>query len=130
MSTRTAEPTFVHLRAALAGVEAQLPPERVDRLWLFAPRRSGARESGFAVLALYGADARHREVYTLRYEIPAPQDGERRDALHAEGSVPGERVARIIAGVTRRTGELQDPREVCIGGELERWRALVQGDDG
>jgi hypothetical protein len=118
------------LGAALAAAAAAIPPERVAQVWLFPPRRVAAKETGLAVLVVRAddpADAR-RTIWTLRYELETAKGGktERTDALEEQGTVPPDRVGRIVDGVLRRLdgqGDAPDVRE--LEGEEDGWRALL-----
>lgn len=116
------------MAAALERLGPTLDPATVDELWLFAPRPLGERESGLALLSLFEAsDVERRRVLTLRSEWsralkPTPPT----DVLEEHGICPAERVERLAAGLVRRLGEEgQEPVVVKIGGDAERWRALL-----
>ncbi|HSU15803.1 hypothetical protein [Longimicrobium sp.] len=119
-----------HLGAALARVAPLFPAERVAQVWIFPPRRVGAKESGLAVLVVTAedpADAR-RTIWTLRYEAEAGKGGKmaRTDTLDEQGTVPPDRVNRIVDGVVRRLegeGDAPDVRE--LDGDAEAWHALL-----
>ena len=119
-----------HLGAALAGVAALFPAARLAQVWIFPPRRVGAKESGLAVLVVTAEDPadEQRTIWTLRYEVEAGKDGKpaRSDALDEQGTVPPDRVNRIVDGVVRRLegeGGAPDVRE--LHGDAAAWRALL-----
>jgi hypothetical protein len=118
------------LGAALASVVDRIPPERVEQVWLFPPRRVGAKESGLAVLVVTGeddADAR-RTIWTVRYDA-ATGGGGKTEAAHAleeQGTVPPDRVGRIVDGVVRRLEAESDAPDVReLAGDPAEWRALL-----
>jgi hypothetical protein len=119
------------LAAALAAAAQHVPPERVDAVWLFPPRQLGARESGLAVLSVFveGDEARRtRTIHTLHYlmEPPAPRARPvRRDELEEQGTVPLDRVDRIIEGVLRRLDVPETPDVRQTGGDPARWAELL-----
>jgi hypothetical protein len=120
-----------HLGAALAAVAGRFPPRRLAQVWIFPPRRLAAKESGLAVLVVTGEDAadERRTIWTLRYEAEAEKGGRvaRADALEEQGTVPPDRVDRIVEGVVRRLdgeGGAPDVRE--LEGDAEAWRALLE----
>lgn len=119
-----------HLGAALAGVAERIPPERVAQVWIFPPRQVAARETGLAVLVVAAedpADAR-RTIWTLRYEAETARNGKttRTDALEEQGTVPPDRVNRIVDGVVQRLEAESDAPDVRdTGGDAEVWRALL-----
>jgi len=119
-----------HLGAALAGVAGRIAPERVVQVWIFPPRPVAARETGLAVLVVAAedeADAR-RTIWTLRYDAETGKGGKttRTDALEEQGTVPPDRVDRIVDGVVRRLEAGSDAPDVReTGGDAGAWRALL-----
>lgn len=119
------------LAAALGAAAERIPPERVDAVWLFPARQLGARESGLAVLSVYadGDEARRtRTIHTLHYvmEPPAPRARPvRTDELREQGTVPLDRVDRIIEGVLRRLDVPETPDVRETAGDATRWEALL-----
>ena len=103
----------------------------MDQVWTFPPRIAGTRESGLAVLALFAEpDARgpRRVLLTLRYDAESLRGGKTRrtDALVEEGTVPAERLDRIVDGMVRRLGGGTETPEVHeVGGDAERWNRLL-----
>lgn len=100
-------------------------------MWLFPARQLGARESGLAVLSVFpeGDDARRtRTIHTLHYvlEPPAPRARPvRTDELEEQGTVPLDRVDRIIEGVLRRLDVPETPDVRETGGDAARWAELL-----
>jgi len=125
------EPANAHLAAALAAAAEQTPPEQVDQVWVFPPRNAGTKESGLAVLALFAEpDARgpRRTLHTLRYEAEALRGGKTRraDSRQEEGTVPADRLDRIVDGMVRRLGGGMETPEVReVGGDAAKWDRLV-----
>lgn len=119
-----------NLAAALAEAGRRLPPERIDRVWLFPPRAVGERESGLAVLAVHpaegGADDR-RHVFTLRYEAVVERGRVRRaDTLVEQAVAPAGRLERVIEGVLRRLAPGEEAAGLrAIGGDPARWAELL-----
>jgi hypothetical protein len=119
-----------HLGAALAGAAGRISPQRVVQVWIFPPRQVAARETGLAVLVVSAedeADAR-RTIWTLRYEVETGKGGKatRTDALEEQGTVPPDRVDRIVDGVVRRLEAGSDAPDVReTGGDAQLWRALL-----
>lgn len=103
----------------------------MDAVWLFPARQLGARESGLAVLSVYadGDEARRtRTIHTLHYvmEPPAPRARPvRTDELREQGTVPLDRVDRIIEGVLRRLDVPETPDVRETAGDAARWEALL-----
>jgi hypothetical protein len=119
------------LGAALASVSDRIPPERVEQVWLFPPRRVGARESGLAVLVVAAEDAAEagRTIWTVRYDAETGKGGKTAAAAHAleeQGTVPLDRVGRIVDGVVRRLEAESDAPDVReLAGHAAEWRALL-----
>jgi len=119
-----------HLGAALAAVADRFPADRLAQVWIFPPRRIAARESGLAVLVVTageGGDER-RTIWTLRYEAETARGGKttRTDALEEQGTVPPDRVNRIVDGVVQRLEAERDAPDVRdVDRDAETWRALL-----
>lgn len=119
-----------HLAAALEAAAARIPVERVDQVWIFPPRSHGARESGLAVLALRAGEPSdpRRTLFTVRYETEAVKAGIRRtDVVQEEGTVPRDRLDRLVDGVVRRLGGGMETPEVReLSGDPAAWATLLQ----
>jgi hypothetical protein len=118
------------LGAALASVADRIPPERVEQVWLFPPRRVGAKESGLAVLVVTAQDDAEagRTIWTVRYDAETGKGGKTTAAntLEEQGTVPPDRVGRIVDGVVRRLEAESDAPDVReLAGDTAEWRALL-----
>lgn len=118
------------LAAALGSIAERLPPERVDAVWLFPPRQLGARESGLAVLSAFpdgDAERRTRTIHTLHYvSEPQPKGPPvRTDEFAEQGTVPLDRIDRIIEGVLHRLDVPETPDVRETAGDLHAWVALL-----
>ncbi|HVG43320.1 MAG TPA: hypothetical protein VM890_01280 [Longimicrobium sp.] len=118
------------LGAALAAAAGGIPPERVEQVWLFPPRRVGAKESGLAVLVVTAQDDADagRTIWTVRYDAETGKGGkvEAAHALEEQGTVPPDRVGRIVDGVVRRLEAESDAPDVReLAGDPAAWRALL-----
>jgi hypothetical protein len=103
-----------------------VPVARIDRVWVFPPRSVGEVESGLVVLALMAEDeptGAQREVVTVQYEArPGKGTPSAVREVTGRGWAPAERVPSMIAGVVRRLGgDEEEPREVTVEGDEERW---------
>ena len=121
-----------NLAAALLAAAALIPPGHVEAVWLFPARQQGVRETGLAVLSTYAEGdpgARQRTIYTLRYQAEPAQGGalERHDELAEQGTVPPDRVERIIEGVLRRLEVPETPDVRDTDGDQARWDELLAG---
>jgi hypothetical protein len=102
----------------------------VDAVWLFPPRQIGAKESGVAVLSVFaeGDEARRtRTIYTLHYvSEPQPKGPPARtDEMEEQGTVPVDRIGRIIEGVLHRLDVPETPDVRETGGDAAAWSALL-----
>lgn len=118
------------LAAALGAMAERLPPERVDAVWLFPARQLGARESGLAVLSAFpegDAERRTRTIHTLHYvSDPQPRGpAVRTDELAEVGTVPLDRIDRIIEGVLHRLDVPETPDVRETGGDAHAWASLL-----
>lgn len=119
-----------NLADALAAAAARVPPERVERVWTFPARTAGARETALAVLAVYAEGtegAGQRTILTVRYRAETARDGTvaRTDEVVEQGTVPPDRVERIIAGVLRRMEEPETAEVRDTGGDPRKWAELL-----
>jgi len=123
-----------NLAAALAAAAERIPPVQVDQVWIFPPHARGPRESGLAVLALYAADTDdpRRTIHTVRYEAIANRVGvQRTDTIVEEGTVPRDRLDRLVDGIVRRLGGgMETPEIRDLGGDAALWTALLAELDG
>ena len=120
-----------HLGAALAAASGRVAPESVDQVWLFPPRRLAAKEAGLAVLVVTAAEEdgkERRAIFTLRYEAETGKKAVRVDRLEEQGTVPPDRVGRIVEGVLRRLegGEADAPDIRELRGDVDAWEALLR----
>jgi hypothetical protein len=117
------------LRKLLADLPVTIPVEQIDRIWLFEPREKDGRESGLVVVARFsGGRDQGRQVITIRYETRQEKTGvTRSDTITDEGTVPAERLNRLIDGVLRRIGDdAPDPITEKIEGSSEKWAGLLR----
>jgi hypothetical protein len=125
-------PVSEALRQLLQGLPARIPPERIDRVWLFAPREVGGKESGLVVLSVQpaptAANTDQRLVLTLRYEAERTRTGVRvRDTLAEQGAAPADRIPRLIEGVLARLKDAaENPLARTIAGSPARWAELLR----
>jgi len=121
------------LAAALAAfAAARVGPDRIDRVWIFPPRRVGEAESALAVIATFDDTAtvggeEPRRIYTLRCETARDRGrSTRTDHVAEQGIAPLARLPRVMAGVVRRLGtEDAAPVEVEVDRDVARWTALL-----
>jgi hypothetical protein len=117
------------LQQLLREIAPRFPPEVIDRVWIFAPREIGGKESGLVVLSLHadGERADTRRLVTWRYEATRERGRPRRsDLVTEQGSAPTERIPRLIEGVLARLGDAAEtPIAEAVAGDPERWNAFL-----
>jgi hypothetical protein len=127
----TAPVHYPPLLTALRALNPQVDPQRLDRIWFFPARRIGKQESAVAVLTLLesSSPSDRREVLTLVTSgVPGEDQARWTTELTDHGSVPADRVERLIDGVVRRLrDERETPHIESIAGDPERWTALLAG---
>ena len=112
-------PLFALLRT-LAG-EITVP--RIDRVWVFPPRRIETGETAVVVAAaLTEADDGRRRVFAAHYTALDVSD-EHRLSVDEYGTAPADRVGRLVEDVVERIkeGPATAPRAFTIEGNEEVW---------
>lgn len=112
---------------ALAQARTRLGIERMDRLWIFPPIRRGRRERGLVAASLLLEGDERRRIVTVAYTAERTGRGLTVDPVfHEEGDAPPGLLPRVMEGVVRRAGGgYGEPREAEVGGDAERFDALV-----
>jgi hypothetical protein len=124
------EPDEGALPALLQRMEAQLPADALDALWIFPTRRTSSVESTVIVVACREPEAERRRVYTAHFTVLRDKKGKPtiQERLLEHASAPADALARVVAGVVRRLGDeaAQPPRHEVIEGDPERFDALIR----
>lgn len=117
------------LFALLRTIAAEVGVDRIDRVWLFPPRRLEAGETSVVVVAAFHElDDQRRRVYAAQYTAPADSTAEPRLALDEFGTAPTDRVGRLVEEVVERVKDnapATAPRSVRIQGETDRWNVML-----
>jgi hypothetical protein len=117
------------LHSLLQRITAHVQVSGVDYLWLFPARKVAVGESVVIVVAAFDQEQGRRRVLTTRFTISRNRRGiaDVKEAFDEHGTAPTDAVPRIVQGVLRRLGEETDaePRAEQIGGDPDRWDALV-----
>ncbi len=116
--------------AILETLARELPPETIDELWIFPPRRIGPGQSTLVVASVLDREPEsdRRRIFTARFTLVRDRKGkaELRQETSEEGAAPAELVARVVDGAVRRLDdETEPPRYARIEGKTELWDELL-----
>jgi hypothetical protein len=94
-------------------VAAQVQPEEIEGIWLFAPVRREEREWGVAVISCSTDDMRRR-IYTASYMmiVRGREKGHGKVSVEEVGESPATVLEDVIRGVQNRAGESEPPVEI------------------
>lgn len=115
------------LFALLRNIEQEVGVDRIDRIWVFPPRRLEAGETAVVVVAaLPDIDTDRRRVYAAHYTA-REDSSEPSLALDEYGTAPTDRVGRLVEEVVERIkdGPAEAPRSHDISGNYDRWRTIL-----
>lgn len=115
------------LFALLRNIEQDVGIDRIDRIWVFPPRRLEAGETAVVVVAAFpDIDADRRRVYAAHYTA-REEASEPTLALDEYGTAPTDRVGRLVEEVVERIkdGPAGAPRSHDIKGSDERWNTVL-----
>jgi hypothetical protein len=117
------------LHALLERIPEHCAVPTIDYLWLFPSRQIAIGESIVIVMGVFDDDEARRRVSTAHFTVSRTRKGAATVNVRFDehGSAPVAAVPRIVQGVLRRLGEdvAASPREEQIGGEQDRWDALI-----
>lgn len=140
------------LARRLHEVGRAVSPSEIGEVWIFPPL-ADVEESAEFLLFTRVLEEDRRRLYSARLRRLAGEqdatrtvdgdgrghgngngatpaaDGDggtgRRHEITEHGSVPADRVSRLVERFRRRLGEGGEPRHLVIGGSLERWTSLL-----
>ena len=121
-----AEPT-TPLFALLRSLEQDVGIDRIDRVWVFPPRRIERGETAVVVVAAFHEPrGDRRRVYAAHYTAPA-DTSEPRLAVDEYGTAPAERVGRLVEDVVDRLKEhpAAPPQTFHVDGDAASWHTLL-----
>ena len=112
---------------ALRRLGQRVPPEQLDRLWIFPPLADGRSESGVVAAGCF-ARADRRVLVTLSYRAEETGEGVSfHPTFQEEGEAPKDRLPRVIAGVVERSGaEYGSPSSASLAGDPEALETLIE----
>ena len=99
-----------------------IPPPEISEVWVFPPLADvDESEEFFLLTRMNGGNS--RRVYSARV---LPENGSPAKQIVVEhGTVPADRVQRLVGRLQRRTGQTGQPRHVVIDGLLQRWEEFL-----
>ncbi|MFO7893279.1 MAG: hypothetical protein R6U63_06085 [Longimicrobiales bacterium] len=115
------------LFALLRTLAEEIAPPRIDRVWIFPPRRIEVGETAVVVVAaLTETEADRRRVYAAHYTALDDSD-EHRLAVDEYGTAPADRVGRLVEEVVERIkeGPAGAPRSMRVEGDQRRWDEIL-----
>lgn len=115
------------LFALLRNIEREVGVERIDRIWVFPPRRLQAGETAVVVVAAFPeVEDDRRRVYAAHYTVHEDAR-EPRLAMDEYGTAPTDRVGRLVEEVVERIKDepAAAPRSHAIDGRDERWNTVL-----
>lgn len=136
------------LARRLREVERAVSPSEIGEVWIFPPLAEVESSAEFLLFTRLVEDERRR-LYTARLRLPVGEEGsdggpagngngngasaasngdaggDRRHEIVEHGSVPSERVPRLVERFRRRLGEEDEPAHFVIDGSVERWSSLL-----
>ena len=111
------------LFALLRTLAEEITVERIDRVWIFPPRRIEAGETAVVIVTAFPVtDDGRRRVYAAHYTALDDVE-EHRLVVDEYGTAPSDRVGRLVEEVVERIkdGPPEAPRSARIGGDEGRW---------
>lgn len=115
------EPPVARRLRALART---ISPLEIAELWVFPPLAELESSSEFFLFTRFHGDER-RTLYSARVQ-PENGSGDRQVVVE-HGSVPADRVPRLVERLQSRLGDEGQPLHALIEGSAARWKALFEG---
>ena len=120
------------LPRTLLRLRERIGVDRIDRLWIFPPVRTGRRERGLVAVSTFQIDDERRSMITVAYDAEHTGRGVTVEPTYTiEGEAPPDRFPGVMQGVVRRAGEASgSPEEVVIDGSAEEFETLMERYEG
>jgi len=108
-------------------LEKRVGADAMDRVWVFPPLVRGRKEWGLVAVSCLTEDPSQRTLVTGRYAAEMTGKGVLfQPEFMLEGSAPPDRLRPVMDGVVRRSDlQLGVPRETEIGGDVDKYQALL-----
>lgn len=132
MAKRSSDPGVPEaLPRVLIRLRDRLGVDRLDRLWIFPPSRSGRREQGLVAVSAFREGEERRSLITVSYVAEHTGKGVTVEpSFTEEGEAPPDRFPGVMQGVVQRVGDAGgEPREVEIAGSPEKYEDLLEEFD-
>jgi hypothetical protein len=116
-------PGVAALATRLNEVERRVPVPRIADVWLFPPLPDVVSSAEFLLFTTMLEDET-RALFSARM---VPENGSPAHQVIIEhGTAPAELMPKLVSNLQDRLGQVAPARHVCIEGELESWRELVE----
>ena len=112
---------------ALTWLRQWVPPEQLDRIWIFPPLSDGRSESSVVAAGCFAGGDR-RILVTLSYRAEETGRGVTfHPRFQEEGEAPTDRLPRVMEGVVERSGSgFESPRSTSLNGDPEALETLIR----
>ena len=113
----------VPVASRLNALGHSVPPPEISELWVFPPLAEIDDSEEFFLFTRF-FQGESRRVYSARV-LPA-NGSPTKQVIVEHGTVPADRVSRLVGRLQRRVGQTGEPRHVVIDGWLQRWEELLE----
>lgn len=107
----------------LQALARTVPPLEIAELWVFPPLAELESSAEFFLFTRFHGEER-RVLCSARLQRENGSDA--RQVVVEHGSVPADRVPRLVRRLQRRLGEDGQPFHALIEGSIARWKALFE----
>lgn len=105
----------------LQELASTISPLEIAELWIFPPLAELESSAEFFLFTRFGVEER-RTLYSARLQRENGSDEKQIVVEH--GSVPADRVPRLVQRLQHRLGDGGQPLHAVIEGSVARWRSL------
>ena len=100
-------------------------PSEIAELWVFPPLTTLEGSAEFFLFTCFDGD--RRRLYSACLPPGVQANGNSGQRITEHGSVPPDRLPRMVVQLQRRLGEAAEPVHMEIAGNHERWVELTAG---
>lgn len=109
----------------LTALAEMVPPPEIAELWDFPPLDDVEQSEEFFLFTRFlGGEG--RRLYSARM-LPA-NGSPARQVVVEHGTVPADRMPRLVDRLQRRLGRGHTPRHVVVNGRVGVWETLISGN--